>query len=302
MPTRLTSAICTPLHPDGTLHVEGLRAHIEAQLTAGIDGILVAGTMGLMQMQTDPTYASLIEESVNSVAGRCELWVGVGDASFARTLARIGVAQRHAVDGLVVLTPYFVKFTEAELIRYFLELAEASTKPLFLYDLPTLTGTALSMELIERVIEHPNIHGLKCTRTWEWTTELYERFGERTRVIPAQPERVADLVRLNVPDNLDGLFAIFPNQSRALADAADRGDWPKAAKLQADLSAFLVTAREKSLFGAVTVVMNAMEIAGEMAPSPIYQLSKVEAQQLLQQPLIQRLIENEMKLSVTAQA
>ncbi|MEX0792495.1 MAG: dihydrodipicolinate synthase family protein [Pirellulaceae bacterium] len=302
MPTRLTSAICTPLHPDGTLHGEGLRAHIEAQLTAGIDGILVAGTMGLMQLQTDATYARLIEESFASVARRCELWVGVGDASFARTLTRIRVAERHAVDGLVVLTPYFLNFTEAELIRYFLELAEASTKPLFLYDLPTLTGTALSMELIERVIEHPNIHGLKCTRTWEWTTELYGRFGNRTRVIPAQPERVADLVRLQVSDNLDGLFAIFPNQSRALADAADRGDWAEADRIQADISAFLVTAREKSLFGAVTVVMNALEIPGEMAPAPISQLSDADAQELLAQPLIQRLIENEIKLSVTAEA
>lgn len=299
MPTRLISAICTPLHPNGDLHAEGLHSHIEAQLTAGIDGILAAGTMGLMQMQTDATYDRLIEESARAVSGRCQLWIGVGDTSLIRTMARIRVAEQYPVDGLVVLTPYFIRFNEEELLRYFLELADAANKPIYLYDLPDLTGTALSMDLIQRVVAHPNVHGLKCTRTWEWTTELFDKLSAKTHVIPAQPLRVADLIRLGVPDNLDGLFAIFPNHSRALADAADRGDWETAATLQADLSAFLDTAREKSLFGAVTVVLNTMDVPGIMAPAPIYQLSAAERAALLDQELIRRLIGNEMKLSVT---
>ncbi|MCC9605550.1 dihydrodipicolinate synthase family protein [Blastopirellula sp. JC732] len=298
MPTRLISAICTPVDFNGDLHVAGLAAHIEAQIAAGIDGLLVAGTMGLMQLQTDATYQRLIDESVGIVAGRTELWVGVGDAGYQRTLERIRIAERQPVDGLVILTPYLMKFDEEELLRYYLNLADAANKPLFLYDLPGLTGTALSMELIEQVVAHPNIHGLKCTRTWEWTVELWERFGGKTRVVPAQPERVADLVRLGVPDNLDGLFAIFPNQSRALADAADRGEWEEAASLQADLNSFLEVIRAKHLFGAVTCVMNEMGTEGLMAPEPYYQLSAEEKEAFLSNPTIHRVIANELKLAV----
>ncbi|MFI4874632.1 MAG: dihydrodipicolinate synthase family protein, partial [Blastopirellula sp. JB062] len=217
---------------------------------------------------------------------------------YQRTLSRIRTAERHDVDGLVILTPYLMKFTEQELLSYYLRLADAANKPLFLYDLPVLTGTALSMELIEQVTSHPNVHGLKCTRDWEWTTQLWSRFGNRTRVVPAQPERVADLIRLQVPDNLDGLFAIFPNQSRALADAADRGHWEEAARLQADITSFLDIAREKSLFGAVTCILNSLGVPGLMAPEPYYQLSREEQDDLLNRDAIRRLIENELKLAV----
>ncbi|QDV69226.1 putative 2-keto-3-deoxy-galactonate aldolase YagE [Rosistilla carotiformis] len=293
MSTRLISAICTPLHPDGSLHELGLAAHIEAQLAAGINGLLVAGTMGLMQLQTDATYRRLIEESVRVNAGRSEIWIGVGDLSYQRTLERIQVAEQQPVDGLVVLTPYLMKYSERELIHYYLKLADAANKPLFLYDLPVLTGTALSMELVEQVTAHPNIHGLKCTRDWEWTTELWNRFGSRTRVVPAQPERVADLVRMQVPDNLDGLFALFPKQSRALADAADAGQWEEATRLQADLSNYLTIAREISLFGAVTATLNALGCDGLMAPEPYYQLSQEERDTFLSEPTIRRLIDTE---------
>lgn len=298
MHTRLISAICTPLHPDGELHVAGLAAHIEAQITAGIDGLLIAGTMGLMQLQTDATYEELVDEGVGIASGRTEIWVGVGDAGYQRTLARIRIAERQPIDGLVILTPYLMKFTEQELLSYYLQLADAANKPLFLYDLPVLTGTALSMELIEQVIAHPNVHGLKCTRDWQWTTDLWERFGERTRVVPAQPERVADLVRLGVPDNLDGLFAIFPNQSRALADAADQGQWEAAAELQANLCSFLEIGRANKLFGAVTSILNALGVPGLMAPAPYAQLTSEEAEQLLSNATIRRLIDNELKLTV----
>ncbi|MBA2113817.1 dihydrodipicolinate synthase family protein [Bremerella alba] len=298
MATRLISAICTPLDSHGNLHADGLSAHLEAQLDAGIDGILAAGTMGLMQLQTDQAHQQLVEVSAACVASRCELWVGVGDTSYQRTLARIRIAERYAVDGLVVLTPYLMKFSQAELRSYYWQLADVAQRPLFLYDLPGLTGTELSLELIEQVIQHPNIHGLKCTRTWQWTVDLWNRIGDRTRIVPAQPERVADLIRLGVPDNLDGLFPLFPHQARALAEAADRGDFAEAKRLQEELSAFLPVAREAGLFGSVTAVLNAMGIPVEMAPEPSQRLDEKQRARLLAQAPIQRLIENETKRPV----
>ncbi|MEW4562078.1 dihydrodipicolinate synthase family protein [Bremerella sp. JC770] len=299
MATRLISAICTPLDAHGQLHADGLRAHVEAQLDAGIDGILAAGTMGLMQLQTDQTYQQLVEVSTASVSGRGELWVGVGDTSYQRTLARIRTAERYPVDGLVVLTPYLMKFSQEELRSYYWQLADAAQRPLFLYDLPGLTGTELSVELIEQVIQHPNIHGLKCTRSWQWTVDLWNRIGDCTRMVPAQPERVADLIRLGVPDNLDGLFSLFPHQSRALADAADRGDFGEAKRLQEELSAFLPIAREAGLFGAVTAVLNAMGIPGDMAPEPSQRLDDQQCAHVLAQAPVRRLIENETKRPVS---
>ena len=87
--TKFISAICTPLRADETLHVDGLAAHIEDQFENGISGVLVAGTMGKLQLLTDGTYLELVKQSVRLAGGRGEVLVGVGDMGFARTRERI---------------------------------------------------------------------------------------------------------------------------------------------------------------------------------------------------------------------
>src|SRR6476646_2011819 len=98
MQTRFISAICTPLAEDESLHVEGLEAHLEDQWQAGISGLLVAGSMGQMQLLADETYRDLIDCCVRFTAGRGELMVGVGDTSFARTRDRIHLAEQFPID------------------------------------------------------------------------------------------------------------------------------------------------------------------------------------------------------------
>ena len=80
--------------------------------------------MGLLQLLREETYAQLIEESVPLCRGQGELLIGVGDAGFARTADRIRYTNRFAIDGVVVVTPYLVRFQREELKDYFLGLAD----------------------------------------------------------------------------------------------------------------------------------------------------------------------------------
>ena len=82
------TAIGTPLTEDEQLHEEGLKLQLQDQWNHGIDGILVAGSMGAMQLLTDRTYKKLIEKSVELASGHGEIMVGAGDTSFARTKDR----------------------------------------------------------------------------------------------------------------------------------------------------------------------------------------------------------------------
>ena len=185
---RLFPAVLTPLHNDDLLHVQGLEAHLEDQWQAGIDGILVAGSMGEMQLLTDETYRQLVEHAIRVSGGRGEIMVGVGDTSLRRTLQRIEFVNRHSVDGVVVLTPYLFTFTPEELVDYYLALGDASRHPVYLYDVPVLTHCKLDLETVERVAEHPNIHGIKVNRDLDWTGELLRRMADRFRVIVARPK------------------------------------------------------------------------------------------------------------------
>ena len=76
MQTHLISAICTPLADDDSLHVDGLAAHLDDQWRHGISGVLIAGSMGLMQLLDDATYRNLVRHGVQFSAGRGEILVG----------------------------------------------------------------------------------------------------------------------------------------------------------------------------------------------------------------------------------
>src|SRR6185503_7691538 len=83
--THFISALGTPLTDSGELHAAGLEAHLDDQWTHGIGGVLVAGTMGMMQLLTDETYRQLALRASEFSKGRGEVMVGAGDCSFHRT-------------------------------------------------------------------------------------------------------------------------------------------------------------------------------------------------------------------------
>lgn len=290
--TKFISAICTPLTLDEALHREGLEAHLDDQWRAGIAGVLVGGTMGLMQLLSDQTYRDLAECGVEFTAGRGEVLVGVGDTSFARTRDRIRMVERFAIDGVVVVTPSLWKYSQTDLIGYYRALADLSSKPVYLYDLPQLTGTKLEFETVLQVATHPNVRGIKCSGEWAWTRQLMDRVGDRFRVIPAQPHLVDELIRVGVSDNLDGIYALVPRWTVAIAVAAEQGDWAMAAQRQRRLSELLsVLTTRYPLFPAVTAVLNARGISGCVAPAPMRPLEPEQREALLAEPLVKQLLD-----------
>lgn len=286
--THLISAICTPLRADQSLDADGLAAHVHAQLDAGIGGLLVAGTMGLMQLQADDTYRRLVQRSVEFAAGRVEVMVGVGDASFARTRQRIEWVHELDIDGVVVITPYLFHFTQRELVNYFHALGNVSCKPVYLYVLPSLTRAVVEIETVLRVAEHPNVRGIKCSTPWDWTQQLMERAPADFRIIPAQPTQVDSMIRQGVKENLDGIFAVFQRLTVGLAQAAERGDCSDAAARQQIINGALDLLRTKyPLFPAVSAILNALGITGSIAPQPFAPLADADRRRLLSEPVIE---------------
>ena len=289
--TSIISAIGTPMNAEELLHAPGLELQLERQWTAGVDGILVAGTMGGMQMLRDQTYRELIAQTIRLSQGRGEVFVGVGDTSWSRTCDRIRLANEYAVDGLVVLTPYLFRFSPRQLTDYFLSLASFSRLPIYLYDLPGLTGVALDLDLYAAVAAHPNIRGAKISGRIDVAREVKARFGDELRVIVAEPDKVDSLMREGIAEHLDGMFAIAPEWAVAIARAAAAGDWEHAASMQRklnDLRQLLITS--PSIWGTFTAVMNAQGIPGTFHSSPYAPLAEpdrigVESQEIVRELL-----------------
>lgn len=291
MRTNLLAAICTPLKDDDSLHIDGLAAHLDDQWRHGITGVLIGGTMGLMQLLDDTTYRDLVRHGVPLAHGRGEVFVGAGDTSFERTLRRIHYVEQFDVDGIVVLAPFFYPLEQTDLIAYFQGLADRSLKPLYLYDLPGLTKTSLQLETVLQLSKHPNICGIKCSCEWAATRQLMDRVGDGFRVVPAQANMVDMLVRCGVRDNLDGVYSIVPDLTASIVEAAERGDYSLAAVQQGKLNEFLQLIVEKyPLFPACSAILAARGIPGRVHPTPMKPLDSEVSERFFNEPLIRELL------------
>lgn len=287
------TAIGTPRTEDEDLHEEGLKAQLADQWNSGADGILVAGGMGTMQLLADQTYRKLIERSVDLSRGRGEIMVGAGDAGFARSRDRILFLNQFKLDGVAILTPYFCKFSQAELIEYFSSLADISKAPLYLYDLPAVTGTRLSVEIVLELAKRPNIAGIKCSRELSFARTIIDALGDSFRVIVADAYMVDVLLRHGIYCHLDGMWAMAPAWTFNIGRCAAQGDWAGAAANQRKLIELKNVAILEYGFGAFTEVMNARGIPGCFAPRPFAKLDDTQRERLLNEPVVQRLLKED---------
>ena len=285
----ITTAIGTPLTEDETLHEEGLAIQLSDQANHGISGVLVAGSMGAMQLLTDETYKQLIKTSVDLWAGKGEFLVGAGDAGFARSRDRILFLNDYKIDGVAVLAPYFWNFGQKELIDYYSQLADISKAPLYLYDLPQVTGTKIEMDTFLKLSEHPNINGAKVSGDFDFSRQLIDTVSDGFRVIVAQPNISDMLLQHGVKEQLEGVWAITPGWIAGLVQAAEKGDWDAAAQYQLKITA-LRNLILKYDFAVFTNMMNARGIPGYFTPRPFARLTEDQNKELLSKSIMQQLI------------
>lgn len=277
------TAIGTPLTQDDNLHIEGLDAQLSDQFDGGIKALLVGGTMGLMQLLTDQVWKDLVDHSIAIGAGRFELMIGGGDVSFARTKSRIDYLNEcDGIDGVVLLTPYFFPVSQDELIDYFMALADHSNKPIYLYDLPQLTGLPLDIPTVCKLATHPNIKGIKCSGDFPTTRKLIDKIDDDFRVIIAQPAIMDVILRYREIEQLDGMFAVYPHWVSAMGNAAMAGKWHEVTIIQEKMNEVAKQMIAAGVFGGFTAIMNAKGIPGRFAPRPLRMLDEESTASLLQ--------------------
>ncbi len=288
---RFITALGTPLHSDDRLHVEGLEQHIEDQASAGIEGLLLAGTMGLMQMQSDQTWRDLVKHGIAMGRGRFEMLVGITEQSTSRVLDRVAYTNTiDGIDGVVALTPSLIKPNEAEQIAHYKRIADESRYPVFIYDLQLLTGVHLSVEAVHELSKHPNINGIKLSANVQDAVRLRLHIDDASfRIIVAEPAISDMLFRCGYGEHLDGIYAIAPQWATALAEAAKQDDWETAAHWQAKLTGIKEMFLNYPFAPAFTALMRLRGFVGKYAPSPLSEPDAAMIETLKQHPVVQEL-------------
>lgn len=153
-------AIVTPFAKD-TVDLDAFGRLIDFQLANGTDAVIVCGTTGEASTMTYGERMRTIEYCVEQVNGRVPVIAGSGSNATPNAIALSRDAERAGADGLLVVTPYYNKATQAGLVKHYTAIADAVTKPIILYDVPSRTGVTIAPETYAELAKHPNINGVK---------------------------------------------------------------------------------------------------------------------------------------------
>lgn len=154
----------TITNADGTIDYDNWGKHLDHLIDAGIDGVLLFGSIGEFYAIDVKTKAEAVRFAVSKVAGRMKVLVGVGDTNLDNVRTLAAESEAAGADALVAVSPYYFGPSPDCAKRYFSAVAKATTLPVILYNFPARTGNDLTPELVaDLAAENQNIIGIKDT-------------------------------------------------------------------------------------------------------------------------------------------
>jgi 4-hydroxy-tetrahydrodipicolinate synthase len=157
----IITATPTPFRPDGELDEDCLRRLIEGFVAAGVHGISVGGSQGEFYALDHAERVRLIEVAVETVRGRVPVYAGTGATSTREAITLTRAAEQAGADVAMVITPYFIAPSPAELLAHYRKVAAATSLPVLVYTNPPRTAVTISPALWSELAGLPNIAGIK---------------------------------------------------------------------------------------------------------------------------------------------
>ena len=231
----MATAIVTPMTKDG-IDYEALGRFIEFQIENGINAIVVMGTTGENATIEPEDQKEVIRFTVEKVAKRVPVIAGTGTNNTAHVLENTKNACEVGADAVLVVTPYYNKATQKGLIRHFTMVADVSTVPVILYNVPGRTGCNLLPESVAVLAEHPNIVGIKeATGNMAQMVKIMHLCGDKIDIYSGEDALTVPMMAMGGAGTISVLSNVVPKEAVAMTDACLRGDFAAAANMQCDL-------------------------------------------------------------------
>ncbi|MBO5712805.1 MAG: 4-hydroxy-tetrahydrodipicolinate synthase [Clostridia bacterium] len=233
--TGAATAIITPLNENG-IDYEAFGRLIEWQIEQGIDAIVSVGTTGEGSTLTDEEHRQAFKFCIDKVAGRVPVIAGTGSNDTAYAIELTKYACEIGADAMLLVTPYYNKATQNGLIKSFLAIADASTKPCILYNVPSRTGCNLLPESVAILAKHPNIVAIKeASGNISQIAKLAQLCGDEIDIYSGNDDQIIPVLSLGGKGVISVLSNIMPNATSKMVKLYLEGKTQEALKLQLDL-------------------------------------------------------------------
>ena len=233
--TGMASAMITPMNAQG-VDYEAMERFIEFQIENGINALAVMGTTGENATLEPWEQKEVIRFVVEKVNHRVPVIAGTGTNNTAHVLQNTKNACEVGADAVLVVTPYYNKGTQKGLITHFTAVADASSVPVILYNVPSRTGVNLLPKTVAELAKHPNIVAIKeASGSMAQLVELMALCGDQIDVYSGEDALTVPMLAMGAAGTISVLSNVAPKESVAMTDAFFAGKIEEAAAWQCRL-------------------------------------------------------------------
>ena len=232
----MATAMVTPMDAQGAIDYEAMGRFIDWQIDSGINALVVMGTTGENATIEPEDQTRVIRFAVERTAGRIPVIAGTGTNNPEHVLRNTREACRVGADAVLVVTPYYNKATQNGLIKHFYTVADASTVPVIVYNVPGRTGVNIQPKTLAALAEHPNIVGIKeASGNMAQMVEMAALCGDKVDIYSGEDALTVPMMAMGAKGTISVLSNVVPAQSVAMTDACLAGDYRTAAAWQCRL-------------------------------------------------------------------
>jgi 1-pyrroline-4-hydroxy-2-carboxylate deaminase len=225
-------ALTTKFTADDRLDFPLFEKNLNAQLAAGVEGIILGGTLGEASVLSNDEKSGLVKFAVEKVNGRVPVIMNIAEGGTREAVRLAAEADKSGANGLMLLPPMRYKSDHRETVTYFKTVASSTRLPIMIYNNPVDYKIEVTLEMFDELVDSSNIQAVKeSTRDVSNVTRMINRFGKRFKILCGVDTLAMEEFMLGADGWVAGLVCAFPRETVAIYKLAKAGRIEEALKI-----------------------------------------------------------------------
>lgn len=222
-------ALTTKFTQQDELDFELYEQNLDAQVAAGVSGVIIGGSLGESSTLSLSEKAEIVKFTVGYMKGKLPVIVNIAEGATREAVSQASSAEKWGADGLMLLPPMRYKSTHEETIRYFRDVAGATSLPIILYNNPVDYKTEITLDMFAQLEDLTNIQAVKeSTRDVTNVTRMKNRFGDRYKILCGVDTLTFEELTAGADGLVAGLVCAFPKETVAIYKYIKEGKYKEA--------------------------------------------------------------------------
>jgi 4-hydroxy-tetrahydrodipicolinate synthase len=275
-------ALLTPFTADDQLDLPLFEKNLEAQIAAGVEGIILGGTLGEASVLTTEEKEKLVKFAIQKSAGRVPVVLNIAEGATREALKQAALAVEWGAQGLMLLPPMRYKSDHRETVEYFKTIASSVTLPIMIYNNPVDYKIEVTLDMFAELAECENINAVKeSTRDVTNVTRMINRFGDRFRILCGVDTLAMEELCMGAHGWVAGLVDAFPEETVAIYNLVKAERYAEAAEIYRWFMPLLELDIHPKLVQYIKLAAAATGIGSEHVRAPRLKLEGAERERVL---------------------